>query len=420
LIAPGRARQVLWLAAALAAAMAAAGCASKAATTDNHLAGAKLTVYASVPLAGASRVSGRAVLNGIELALHDAHDRVGRYRIMLRELDDATAQRGSWDPGQTSLNVRQALNDRSAVGYIGDYDSGASAVSIPLLNRDGIPQISSASTAVGLTEGGPEAAPGEPEKYYPTGRRTFVRVVPNDAVQAAVQVKLAREVGCQKMMVLDDGEVDGRDEAESFQVAAKAAGLAVIGDQEFEPHATDYTALAQGLATMDADCVLVSAITDSNASLLVGQVAAALPHATILGSAGMAESTFTNPQLGGIPLSIDPRVLLTSPTLDPADYPPAGRRFFADYARRYGIAQPAAIYGYAAMSLMLQAIARATQGGTHPVVRSKVLAEIFATRDRPSVLGTYSINGNGDTSVNTYGVYRVNEGHMSFWRAIQG
>jgi branched-chain amino acid transport system substrate-binding protein len=401
-------------------AVAVAGCSSQAATTANRVAGQKLTVYASVPLNGASSVSGRAVLNGIELALHDVHDRIGRYRIVVHELNDATPQRASWDPGQTSLNVRRAINDPSAVGYIGDYDSGASAVSIPPLNRAGIPQISPTSTAVGLTEGGPEASPGEPDKYYPSGRRTFVRVIPDDAIQAAVQVKLARQLGCRRTVVLDDGEVDGHDEAESFQVAAKAANLPLIGDQQFQPQATDYSSVAQGLLSTGADCVLVSAITDSNASLLIKQVAAALPQATILGSAGLAESTFTNPEQGGIPRSIESRVLLTSATLAPGAYPAAGRRFFAAYARRYGAPEPAAIYGYAAMNLLLGAIQRATGHGSRPAVRSKVLSAIFATRDRPSVLGRYSINANGDTSIKTYGVYRIKDGRLQFWKAMQG
>src|SRR5581483_2304163 len=253
------ARKVLTLA-ALAAALLVSGCASHSSTTQNKVAGQKLTVYASVPLNGASSVSGRAVLNGIELALEGVHDRIGRYRIAVHQLNDATAQRGMWDPGQTSLNLRYVVNDPTAIGYIGDYDSGASAVSIPPRSRAGIPQISPTSTAVGLTVGGPEASPGEPQKYYPTGVRTFARVIPNDAVQAAVQAKLQRALGCRKTMVLDDGEVDGRDEAESFQVAAKSAGLDVLGDQEYPPRATDYTSLAQGVASSGANCVFVSAL----------------------------------------------------------------------------------------------------------------------------------------------------------------
>ena len=92
--------------------------------------------------------------------------------------------------------MHYAATDRTTIGYIGDYNSGATAVSIPQLNRVEIPQISPSSTALGLTRGGLEAAPGEPEKYYPTGKRTFARVVPNDGVQAQVIVRLMRSMGC--------------------------------------------------------------------------------------------------------------------------------------------------------------------------------------------------------------------------------
>jgi branched-chain amino acid transport system substrate-binding protein len=410
----------LALVAATVTATFVAGCGGKSPQAGNTVRGDTLTVYASVPLNGASTISGRAVLDGMALAVGRINGRIGRYRIVVRQLNDATPQRGSWDPGQTTLNVRQAILDRTTIGYIGEFNSGASAVSIPLLNRAGIPQISPSSTAVGLTAGGPEASPGEPQKYYPTGYRTFARVVPNDSVQAAVQAKLVQQAGCRKTIILDDGEVDGRDDADAFEVAAKADKLDVIGDQEFQARAADYTSLAQGLVPLGVDCVLVAAITESHTALVVRQVAAALPDAMIFGSAGLAESTFTDPLLGGIPESVDPRVLITVATLDPSAYPPAGRRFFGLYAHHYGSAQPYAIYGYAAMSLILDAIDRATDHGTEPAVRSKVIKAIFDTRDSPSVLGVYNIDRNGDTSVNRYGVYRVRDGRLVFWKAMRG
>jgi branched-chain amino acid transport system substrate-binding protein len=407
------------LAAAVAAAMLGYGCGSRAARDTNPIAGDTLTIYASVPLNGASRVSGRAVLDGIELALDGVRRHVGRYRIVLRELNDATAQRGAWDPAQTTLNVRQAVTNKTTIGYIGEFNSGASAVSIPLLNRAGIPQISPSATAVGLTDGGEEASPGEPQKYYPTGVRTFARVVPNDSVQAVVQVALQKQEGCTTTYVLDDGEVDGRDAAESFEVAAKAARLNVVGSQEFQAKANDYRSLAQSLIPTGVDCVVVSAITESDAALVVKQVAAALPHALIFGSAGLAESTFTDPTLGGIPIALDPRVLITAGAPGASAHSSGGQRFFELYARRYGRSQPYAIYGYVAMNLMLDAIARATDHGSKPAVRSQVLAAIFATHNRPSVLGQYSINHQGDTSTDRYGVYRIHAGRLSFWKAMQ-
>jgi branched-chain amino acid transport system substrate-binding protein len=404
-----------------AAAAMLAGCGGgKAGVPGDRISGTTLTVYASVPLHGASRFNARSVVSGAQLALAQARGRVGKYRIVLKPLDDSTPQRAEWDPGQTTVNARRASQDRTTIGYIGEFNSGASAISIPLLNRFEIPQISPASTAVGLTSTAAGAAPGEPDKYYPTGIRTFARVVPNDLVQAGAQVKLQRSLGCRKTYVVDDGEVDGEDMADSFELVARSAGLDVVGVQAFQRGASDYTAFAASVAQSGADCVLVSAITDSGAVPVTRQIAAALPGARIFGSAGVAESAFTDPAQGGIPLALDPRVLLTTATLGAGTQPPAARAFYAAYTKRYGLPQLSAIYGYEAMSLMLAAISRATDRGRHPALRSKVLAAIFDTRNRQSVLGTYSIDSVGDVTIRRYGVYKVADGIPEFWKAIDG
>ncbi len=402
---------------ALLVGAAVAGCGTSA-VAHNHVPGDRLTIYASVPFDGPSSVNARAVLGGAQLALDTADGHVGAYGIKLRVLNDATIQSRGWDPGQTSANARRAAADPSTIGYIGELNSGASAISIPLLNRAGIPQVSPSSTAVGLTMGGPEANPGEPEKYYPTESRTFVRVVPNDSAQAAVQARLQHQAGCRATVVLDDGEVDGRDGAISFAVAAHDAGVPVVATDQFSPSATNYRSLAASVARTDADCVLISALPQNHATLLTKQVARALPESRIFGWAGLAESTYTDPDYGGIPEWLDPRMTITVATLAPRDYPRAGRRFFAAYTRRYGHPQPYAIYGYEAMSLMLSAIARATHEGSDRAVRSRVRAMLFATRDRHSVLGTYSLDSRGDTSLDRYGVYHVVEGRMVFWKAM--
>ena len=364
------ARALAGAAGVLGAAAAVAGCGASAAAA-NHVPGHRLTVYASVPFSGASAISARSVIGGVEMALDDAHHRVGDYRIDLRVLNDATLASRGWDPGQTSQNARVAAANPTTIGYIGELNSGASAISIPLLNRSGIPQISPTSTAVGLTAGGPAASPGEPMKYYPTQRRSFVRVIPNDTDQAVVQAQVQTAAGCRRVAVLDDGEVDGRDGAMSFAVAARAAGLAIVNTWSFAPRATNYGALADAIADTHPDCVLISALTQNNAALVTAQVARAVPTASFFAWSGLAESTYTDPAQGGIPAWLDPRMVVTVATLAPADYPPAGRRFLAAYARRYGPPQPSAIFGYEAMSLMLDAISRATDHGRHPAVRSE-------------------------------------------------
>jgi branched-chain amino acid transport system substrate-binding protein len=393
------------------------GCGSKDAA-GARINGKTLTIYVSATLRGPSRVSGTAVVDGARLALGETGGRIGGYRIALKVLNDATVQRRGWDPGQTTINARIAVLDPTTIGYVGDANSGASAISIPPLNRAGIPQVSPTSTAVGLTSSGPGSFPGEPQKYYPTGVRTFARVVPNDSVQATAQVRLQQSMGCRTTYVLDDGEVDGAAAARSFEVAAQAAGIKLVGIQAFPRNATSYTALAMGVAQTHPDCVLISADTESGAVPLTEQLAATMPDVKLFGSAGLAETTYADPSQGGLRVGVDSRVMITAPTLGPTQYPAAARAFATAYERRFGQVEPDSIFGYEAMSLLLNAVERATDRGTEPAVRSAVRTALFATRDRHSVLGTYSVDRNGDTTQRRYGVYIIVAGRLTFWQAM--
>jgi branched-chain amino acid transport system substrate-binding protein len=400
-------------AAALLAAVLLSACGSGD-RPSTRIQGTTLTVYFSGPLQGASSVAATAALNGARIALKTVNGRVGKYHILLKPLDDSTPQSDGWDPSQTTLNARRAINDPTTIGYLGDFNSGAAAVSIPLLNRAGIAQVSSGSTAVGLTTAGPGAAPGEPQKYYPVGNRTFARVVPTDAAQAQALVRLQQTLGCQSTFVLDDGEVDGEDTALTFVLTAKSAGLRVVGVQAFQRRAADYSSLAAAVAGSGANCVLISAIDERSSVLLAEQVAHTIPDATIFATGALADSAFTDAAVGGIPASLDARVLLVSATLDATAYPPAGRSFLSTYARTFGIAEPPAIYGYAAMHLMLHAIARATDGGHRAAYRAKVVQALTRTPRLRGPLGAYRIDSAGDTTIGMYGIYRIVRGHLAY------
>src|SRR5919108_229630 len=145
--------------------------------------GSTLTIYSSLPLQGDSRPQSEDVVAGEKLALEEAGGKVGNFTIKYVSLDDATAAAGKWDPAQTSSDARKAAQDKSTIAYLGEFNSGASAISIPILNEANVLQISPSNTYVGLTraEG---ADKGEPDKYYPAGKRTYGRVVPADHIQA--------------------------------------------------------------------------------------------------------------------------------------------------------------------------------------------------------------------------------------------
>ena len=66
------------------------------------------------------------------------------------------------------------------------------------------------------------------------------------------------------------------------------------------------------------------------------------------------------------------------------------------------------------MRLALDAIERSKTGK-----KEDVLKAIFETKDRSSVLGTYSIDENGDTSLTDYGVYSIKDGELKFDKTIK-
>jgi ABC-type branched-subunit amino acid transport system substrate-binding protein len=105
-------------------------------------------------------------------------------------------------------------------------------------------------------------------------------------------------------------------------------------------------------------------------------------------------------------------------TLPRDRYPPAGQRFFRDFEREYGEENPAtfAIYGYEAMALVLDAMKRA---GDKANDREAVLDELFATSGRRSVLGTYDIDRNGDTSLTITGTNTIQDGQLVAQAAIE-
>ena len=202
--------------------------------------GKTLTIYSSVPLQGASRVSTEALVNGAKLAVEQAGGKAGPHTIKYVPLDDSTAQAGSWTPEATSANALKAAQDESTAVYIGEFNSGASKVSIPILSEAGVPQISPANTYVGLTTDDPGSEPGEPDKYYPTGDRTYTRIVPKDTIQAAALVTLMKGDGCTKVAMTNDKEVYGAGLARVIELSAKEQGLELTGNDAIDKNASNY------------------------------------------------------------------------------------------------------------------------------------------------------------------------------------
>jgi branched-chain amino acid transport system substrate-binding protein len=386
-----------------------------------EVSGNTLQIYSSLPLQGSSRPQNVAVVNGAKLALEERNGKVGKYTIDYQSLDDATAQTGKWDPGATSANARKAAQDDKTIAYIGEFNSGASAISIPILNEAGIPQVSPANTAVGLTVDEPGADKGEPDKYYPTGERTYARIPPRDRIQGAALATVMKEDGCTSLYILNDKEVYGAGLATNLETSAKEEGIRVLANEGIDPKAANYRSLASKIRDANADCFIFSGISQNNAVQVYKDVAAAT-DAKLFGPDGVAEGVFFDPKEGGIPPEVARRTKVSVATLSREEYErlriPA-RRFFDSYQRKYNEPDPDpyAIFGYETMSLVLDSIERAGAKGND---RKAVIDAILTTKGRESVLGTYDITENGDSTITDYGVYTIEDGKLVFSKRVKG
>lgn len=360
-----------------------------------------LTVYSSLPLAGTALEQSQAVVDGARLALDQAGGQAGPFPVRYVSLNDATRGYGAGVARLEARNARRAAADSSAIAYIGAFNSSASKISMPILNRVPLLQISPSNTFNGLTTGEPGTDPGEPGKYYPTGRRHYVRIQPRDTVQSAALVVAMRRARCRRALLLHDGTVYGAGIAFSAKRAARRRGLKVTGPRRIALRARSYRRLARLMRRRNARCAMYGGVTDSGAVRLFTDLAR-VRGSKLFASDGVGESLFTR----GLPRRARRKVRISISTIPVSALPAAGRTFAAAYRARYGkrLVDPYAAYGYESMALALDAIRRG--GGA----RQATVDAAFATRNRASVLGTYSIGLSGDTTLTDYGIYRITRG----------
>ncbi|HEY4996808.1 MAG TPA: branched-chain amino acid ABC transporter substrate-binding protein [Solirubrobacteraceae bacterium] len=399
------------LAALAAAVLLASGCGGLGAAATTEATGSQLAIYSSLPLQGPSAALSQQIVNGEKLALSQAGGEVGPLKIGYVSLDDADPSTGQWSASVTASNAKTAAQDPSAIAYLGDYNSGATAISLPVMNAAGILQVSPGSPYVGLTQS-LDAGQDEPGRFYLSGRRNFGRLQPGDPVQAAAQVALMRSLHVRRVFVIDDQDPFETPLATIAASDAEHAGIALAAhDSIATPEGATFTSEVEKVVQSGAQAVLFAGGGGPGALALWRELHSADPHLLLLGTSSMLGEAFTS-QLG----PAADATYLSTPILAPALYPPGAQRVLSEYRRSFhGEAGPYALYGYEAMSVVLAAIRRA---GAHGNARQAVIDQFFATSNRDSVLGRYSIQPDGETTLMRYGVDRVQGGRAVFDRVI--
>jgi branched-chain amino acid transport system substrate-binding protein len=414
----------LWLLALVVAALAlvAAGCGgddeeeaaeeTPAATTEEggaDVEGKTVKIVSDLPLQGSDRVQTTQMNRAIRFVLEKADFKAGPHTIEFEEFDDTTAAKGAWDEAKCAENARTFAEDDSVVVNIGTYNSGCAAIEIPILNEAGLAMVSPANTYVGLTKAGPGTEAGEPDKYYPTGERNYVRVVASDDNQGKIGAAYMKDtLGVTKVFILDDKELYGKGVADAFEAAAGDIGLEVAGHEGWDKDAQNYRALMTKIKATGADGIYIGGISTNNGGQLVKDKVAIVGDndaVKVLVSDGFVLSSLFE-EAG--PANLE-GAYGTAPTTPPDKLTGAGKEFADEFsAEESGGLEVYTIYAAAAAQVAVDAIGRSDGS------REDVIAKIFETSLADSVVGELSFSETGDPVNAAETVYKATDGEWAF------
>jgi branched-chain amino acid transport system substrate-binding protein len=371
-------------------------------------------IASDLPLQGANRALTTEMADAIEFVLEQRDWKAGDLVIGYQSCDDSTAQAGSWDSAKCSSNARAYANNESVIGIVATFNSGCAKLVLPVANRapnGPLAMVSPANTYPGLTEGGPGTEQGEPNNYYPTGTRNYVRVVWNDQFQGAAGAQLAQQLGVERVFVLNDSETYGLGIATLFAEYAEKVGIEVLGNQKWDKDASSYEALASRIDASGADAVFLGGIVCNNGGKLIKDLRAGLgADVTLIGPDGWTPISATIEGAGAAANNM----YVTQPGIPVDQLTGEGKEFVDGFTEQFGKApNPYTAYAAQAAVVLLDAIEAAGEFD-----RARVSEELFNVEITDGIVGDFSFDENGDTTLGTVSVNQIKNGEDTFVRTI--
>jgi branched-chain amino acid transport system substrate-binding protein len=372
-------------------------------------------IASDLPLQGSGRTQTVQMTQAIKFILKQQNFKAGKYTIGYQSCDDSTAQAGKWDSGKCSANANAYAQNKAVIGVIGTFNSGCAEIIAPVLNRapnGPVGMISPANTYVGLTHSGPGTAPGEPEKYFPTGTRNYMRIVAADDYQGAADALLAKQLGIKKLYILNDKEAYGQGVATNTKNAASdpSVGVQVVGFAAWDGKASSYEATVSKIKQSGADAVFLGGLICENGGKLIKDLRAGLgPSVKILMPDGF---TPISAVVDGAGQAAEGAYVSVAGQPNEA-LGPTGKKFVADFGAQVGAdPDPYSVYAAQAAEVLLDSIAKSD--GTRPQVASN----LFKTDVHDGILGSFKINADGDTNNNPVTIYQIKGGKQNTFKVI--
>jgi len=343
------------------------------------------------PLSGGQSQPGIGIRNGVDLAIQQLSKPIKDlgFDVQLVPFDDQA------DPTVGPVNAQKIVSDPQILAVIGHYNSGVARKTMGTYNDNNLVMISPANTAVDITD---------------TGLPNVNRVCGRDDAQGAAGASYAvTTLKVKSVYIINDKTVYGAGVAKFFKSSVLAAGVQVLGD-EGTTETSNFDAIITPILSLKPDLVYFSGIYNQGA-VFFNQARAKGVTAQFMGPDGFDASDTA--KIGG-----DAAVgMVYTTTAAPASLSPDSAQFRADYKTTFKEDAPAyAPEAYVATAIALKAIEKAINdnGGNMPD-RKTVTADVRATKDFKSILGTISFDAHGDPQYATYYVLKVGSSDPAKW-----
>jgi len=355
---------------ALLCAAVVTGCGAEEDSRGGRVIGDTLTVTSLLPLSGQDAAAAREIVRGEKLALAQSGGRAGEYAVNFNSVDEADG-----DPDHIRENAaaatRRVMSDSQTVAVIGSLDFEAASASVPLLNAAGLLQVSPTVGYPGFTT---EVLPGEPERWYPAGARTFAPIGGSDAEQAGVMLDaLSSATRRARPRIAIEREAGPEDVAlaEALEARARAGDAVIVEDAD------------------RADAVIYVGSDSVNAEGVAAALSREAPDALVVFGDDLART-----RLGQrLPAAAADRALFVSRAPEPGSTA-ALRRFEVAFREHYEQQPgPYAVVGHSAMeSLLRDGIAGA---GARANERQQVIDAYLGASRPPAVWSAYRLRDGG-------------------------
>jgi len=266
--------------------------------------------------------------------------------------------------------------------------------------------VSAANTYVGLTK--PTGVAGEPQKYFPSGKRNYARVAVPDNFQGAADAQFLKGKGVKSVYVLNDGEAYGSGIANNFVNAAKALGIEVLGNDKWDAAQPNYQSLFQGIASKNPGAIFLGGIVSNNGGQLIKDKVSVLgdnSKVLLLGPDGFNVSstpTDAGSAAEGMYVTIggqDPNKLSNAP----------GRAFITAFKKAYKVKTLEAYTAYGAQAFLVLANAIQKNGSGS---RGTIAKYLYNQNFPNGIIGSFKIDSTGDPSLGGVTVDQITNGDI--------